>query len=296
MGYRYNAERVARNFWAKVDRSGPVMRLELGPCWVWTAAKQPKGYGKFWDGKRYVYAHRHAWELANGAPSACVLHRCDNPSCVRADHLFAGTIQDNNRDMREKGRVAHGERSGTSKLSVADVIDMRARFRAGEPTPSLAARFAIQSSTVASILLGDHWSHVPGALARDEYRALVKSWRASTPRKARPSGWTAYNAKLDWDKVREIRRLGAAGATDAELTARYNVSRVLIDKVMANVLWHDPEAKPINRIKKVDEDTVRAIRAEHAAGARQVDLAERYGIHQTAVSAITRRATWKHVA
>lgn len=44
------------------------------------------------------------------------------------------------------------------------------------------------------------------------------------------------------------------------------------------------------------EDMVRAIRSEHSAGARQVDLAEKYGIHQTAVSAITRRATWKHVA
>ena len=36
-------------FWAKVDKNGPVPahRPELGPCWIWTAARFKRGYGKF---------------------------------------------------------------------------------------------------------------------------------------------------------------------------------------------------------------------------------------------------------
>jgi hypothetical protein len=34
----------------------------------------------------------------------CVCHRCDNPPCVRPDHLFLGTVQENNEDRERKGR------------------------------------------------------------------------------------------------------------------------------------------------------------------------------------------------
>lgn len=44
---------------------------------------------------------------------------------------------------------------------------------------------------------------------------------------------------------------------------------------------------------KVTEAIVRLIRADHASGARQVDLALKYQLHQTTISQIVLRKTWQ---
>jgi hypothetical protein len=88
---------VAPRFWAKVK----VTEY----CWLWTGALR-NGYGRF-GSPPYRYAHRVAWELTNGSPGDLkVLHKCDNPKCVRPDHLFLGTQRDNIRDRAQKGRTA----------------------------------------------------------------------------------------------------------------------------------------------------------------------------------------------
>lgn len=86
----------ADRFWAKVDKTGPppTHRPALGPCWLWTAGLR-NGYGAFGMGsrtdgsRRKVYAHRQAWEWANGPiPADRELdHLCRVPRCVRPDHL-----------------------------------------------------------------------------------------------------------------------------------------------------------------------------------------------------------------
>lgn len=90
-----------KRFWLQVDRWS-------GDCWTWQAAQSDTGYGIFWKAaeKRLVGAHRYSYELHHGpiGDGLFVCHRCDNPSCVRPDHLFLGTALDNSRDMYEKGR------------------------------------------------------------------------------------------------------------------------------------------------------------------------------------------------
>jgi hypothetical protein len=77
-------------------------------CWEWAGALV-NGYGSF-DHKK---AHRVSWEMhfgpipkSTGAHGTCVLHRCDNPSCVNPRHLFLGSNRDNAIDRERKGRGA----------------------------------------------------------------------------------------------------------------------------------------------------------------------------------------------
>lgn len=103
---------IERRFWTKVNKNGPVPihQPQLGQCWLWTAATI-RGYGQIAHvingKKRPAYAHRLAWEMAYGPipDGLSVLHRCDVPLCVRPDHLFLGTQQDNLEDARAKGRL-----------------------------------------------------------------------------------------------------------------------------------------------------------------------------------------------
>lgn len=100
-------------FWRHVDKDGPIPEHvpELGPCWVWTGATNPDGYGVMWtQGKTgRKMAHRLAWEFEQGPieDDLLRLHRCDNPPCVRVSHLFTGTQTDNVADRHAKGRDGH---------------------------------------------------------------------------------------------------------------------------------------------------------------------------------------------
>ena len=84
-------------FWSKV--------LIGDDCWNWIGGKSA-GYGRFGIGQRVEIASRVAWYLWMGEwPHRFILHKCDNPSCVRPSHLFEGTQKDNMMDCSQKGRA-----------------------------------------------------------------------------------------------------------------------------------------------------------------------------------------------
>ena len=91
-------------FWARTELG--LIHPEIGPCAEWVGARFPTGYGKVSYFGHPAYTHRVAYQITVGPiPTALnVLHHCDNPPCVRVDHLFLGTDLDNAVDREAKGR------------------------------------------------------------------------------------------------------------------------------------------------------------------------------------------------
>ena len=161
---RMHHNAVHRDFWSHVRRQGD--------CLIWTKYRDPRGYGKFsvhvpGSGTPGIaenwLAHRFAWTLVHGAipDGMCVLHACDNPSCVNPNHLWLGDRADNARDRDEKGRggpsIRKGDDHGMAKLTAEQVFEIRAANKGGN---ALAFRFGVARSTITRIRNRQNWNHL----------------------------------------------------------------------------------------------------------------------------------------
>lgn len=154
--YAHKSRSVAERFWEKVF-IGSFSNADV--CWLWTASKSRLGYGYFrWPGHTKI-APRVAYELVFGPfpKHLTVCHRCDNPACVRPQHLFLGTQQDNLADMKRKQRHAFGERIASSKLTEADV---RAIKVSTGPHRDIAKQYGIHEDHVGRLKAGRRWAHI----------------------------------------------------------------------------------------------------------------------------------------
>ncbi|MCC0013822.1 MAG: HNH endonuclease [Rhodobiaceae bacterium] len=155
-------------FWSKV-----AVTASDDDCWEWQAATDKRGYGRFSVGtsrNATMLAHRAAFVLSAGFLPEAVCHRCDNPRCCNPDHLFAGTRNDNNKDMTAKGRhwsvvcpekSVKGEAHGSAKLTEDDVIAIRREYASGHVSQrALAARYGVSQRTVVKIVKRIGWRHV----------------------------------------------------------------------------------------------------------------------------------------
>lgn len=140
---------LEERFWEKVRKGAP------DECWPWTAgAHHSRGYGTFKDDDGTVqFAHRVAWRLARGPipQGKQVLHSCDNPPCCNPDCLFLGTHVDNMVDRDAKGRVTG---AAITRLSAADVEQIRVACDAGMLQRHVAAAFGVTPSYVSQIVNG----------------------------------------------------------------------------------------------------------------------------------------------
>jgi len=135
-------------FWAKVVKSDG--------CWEWQGYRK-KGYGHFGVHPRHIVeAHRFSWQLANGPipEGLFVCHHCDNPPCVRPDHLFLGTNTDNLRDASRKLRLIGGDRH-----SWETVLAVRAAASEGLTHQKIGERVGMSQTHVSRILRGEARVH-----------------------------------------------------------------------------------------------------------------------------------------
>ena len=121
-------------------------------CWVWDGCKDKDGYGKITWNKRYYRVHILVAELTfNDFKSwLCVCHTCDNPKCFNPEHLFMATNEENTKDRTAKNRDARGERQGLSKLTEAQVKEIRFKKNLRN-TADLAKQHGVSEATIYDV-------------------------------------------------------------------------------------------------------------------------------------------------
>lgn len=176
--------RLTNRFWKKVDRSG-------GPaaCWPWTAALAVNGYGQFHPyGGVHIPAHRFSLILKlkrNLGRDESTLHLCLLKACCNQEHLTVGNQTDNMLHAALMGRGTGGEKNAMSRLTAADVMDVRARaateYKSGW-LASEARRLNISAGDLGRIIRGQYWSHLPGAVDFGPNAGKAKLYQSPTER------------------------------------------------------------------------------------------------------------------
>ncbi|MDE2096668.1 MAG: HNH endonuclease [Patescibacteria group bacterium] len=227
-----------KRFWSYVEKSD-----DPSECWFWkgTQSSDKMNYGRFWHAGRLEEAHRAAYVIANGpiGEGLHCLHRCDHPLCVRPDHLFLGTNDDNIRDKIQKGRTVKGrsykeaalspgqkgERHWKSRLTAEQVQSIHERRARGERLRSLASEFGLSETHVSEIARGRTWEKVD----RPDIES-VQRW-------ATAQGERLPQSKLTESQVREIRDRAANGESQARIARDYGVNQQAVFKIVHRQNW-----------------------------------------------------------
>jgi hypothetical protein len=149
---------IEQRLWPRVNRNGP------NGCWIWTGGKGRRGYGRIQHEGRTRAAHCVAYELTHGPieNDLLVCHTCDNPPCVNPAHLFLGTAKDNTQDALRKGRMTHGEKQWTAKLTAEAVIEIRHLYaQHAMGARALSKRFGVCETNIWCIVKRETWKHLP---------------------------------------------------------------------------------------------------------------------------------------
>lgn len=131
-------------------------------CWIWSGAKNERGYGQFAVNGVRKYAHRASYELVNGPiPEGLVCcHRCDTPSCCNPAHIVAGTQKYNLMDMAAKGRANPHGRAGAdhyaTRFSADEIAEIRKR-KGEKPLRQMASDYGVSFSTMQRIMSESDW-------------------------------------------------------------------------------------------------------------------------------------------
>lgn len=146
-------------FWSKVKKTDS--------CWLWIAARDQKGYGRFGFNGKNVHASRVSWFLEHGKWPNIIRHTCDNPPCVNPHHLLDGTIKDNVADMVLRKRhwaqrygMPRGMNALYRKLESHQVIEIRRLCVDKMPMSQIAERFGVSKGMVCMINQRKYWSHI----------------------------------------------------------------------------------------------------------------------------------------
>lgn len=136
-----------------------------GDCFAWTGAKT-EGYGRIKHSGKDMLAHRASYIFFRGEVPGdlFVCHGCDNPACIRPDHLFLGTVKENAEDCFRKDRTAHGEKNHHHRITAEIAAEIYEACKAGLISQrAIAEKYNIDQSEVSRIKTGIRWWRATGA-------------------------------------------------------------------------------------------------------------------------------------
>ena len=149
-------------------------------CWNWLKAKANYGYGHLTYLGIGYNAHRLIFILSNPNEDVSekdICHKCDNPACIKPDHLFAAQHHENMKDMKRKGRSGVAERTKIikpepdgnwvkgaahrdAKLNPEKVKRIRQLLSDGYGYRKLGEMFEVDRTTIRGVAQGRYWKHV----------------------------------------------------------------------------------------------------------------------------------------
>lgn len=137
---------IADRLWKRVHKTRT--------CWNWMGALTGAGghWEIAWKG-RPQYVHRVVWELTHGPipRGKQINHHCDNARCVRPEHLYLGTQDDNMKDAARRGRLTVPR---TCTLSIRDRLDIHSAPAYRGICRDLADKYGVTKSCISLIRRG----------------------------------------------------------------------------------------------------------------------------------------------
>lgn len=178
-------------------------------CWIWKGCKSIKGlpYGSLVFNKKTQSAHRYYYAQKFGPIGRGLVldHLCRQPSCVNPEHLEPVTTIENNR------------RGLATKLTIANVIEIRSRYASGEFASKIADSFNVKRENIGLIVRGDTWADAPGPIISK-----------------RESG---IGGKLTRDQVNTIRLLISSGIRHQSIADQFGICRPLVSMISSGKRW-----------------------------------------------------------
>lgn len=202
-------------FWKKLKPEP-----EENGCHLWTGGLFKSGYALFSICSQPYRASRVAYTLYHGPipDGMLVLHGCDDRICVSKKCLHLGTCDDNAKEMVARNRQSQGDHRPLRR----------------EPWRAARGERHMSVTRPETVVRGDdHWTRRrPELLLRGESHPNFGSCENV------PHGETHHFAKLNPEKVREIRRKYAAKeATQMALAEEFHVRQTVISDVVRLKIW-----------------------------------------------------------
>ena len=235
-------------------------------CWVWNWSVHPKGYATVQVNGRARKAHRVAYELANGPIPAgqIIRHLCGNPSCINPEHLQAGTITENSRDM-----VAAGNQV-IQKLMPSGAVEIRRIFAERKCSfAEIGRQYGVTGGTIRAIVVNENFydsTYTPPSPKRRKRKPIGKLLAAEIRQ-------TYLNGRVSQQQIGQM----------------FNVSGGTVSAIVGNRLYPDSDYTPPSRRasnQKLTKAQADEIREKIASGVTRKQLAEEYGVTRDNITAI----------